>query len=87
MVYILTVTTNNMTTKLNLKNLRKGDNITLVDLIRDDGKHVPALYGGIPLVVRAISLPFVYVKPTAEKPNGVVDTRQYTIMRISKNAV
>lgn len=69
---------------LNLSNLRKGDVIAVVDHISDDGKQSPAIYAGKPLIVRAISLPFVYTEDTYHE---VLDTRKYTVMRVTRNAL
>ena len=64
---------------LNLSNLRKGDVITILDY-----KGEPSCYSGKPMQVRAITLPFVY---TDHVVNDVIDTRNYTLIRVSKNAL
>ncbi len=76
----------NMTTNINLKNLRPGDAITVVDFTpeKKDGYTGIPYNAGKPTTVKAVTLPFVYVTMGY---NGVIDTREYQIMRISKKAL
>lgn len=77
--------------KVDLKNLRPGDLITRKSRI--DGK-VDSSFQGVPLQIKAVSLPFIYGdlwnfthKKWESNTYYTIDVRSWEIMRISKNAI
>ena len=77
--------------KLNLKNHRPGDIITRVSVIPP---RVDTSFKGVPMKVKAVSLPFIYCdvwdhynKNWISSSYSTIDTREWEVMRISKNAL
>lgn len=70
---------NNQPKPVKLSNLREGDPITLYNYLPTGN---PAIGAGKPLVVKAITLPFIYTKN-----DDVIDTRVHSIIRITKKAL